>query len=197
MPSGLEELITGRVEALPRGLREHIYRVQRIALELAHRYEVDEEKVRLGALAHDIARAMKGEDLLLRARELGIGVDPVEERLPLLLHGPVAAEMLKRDHGLQDEDIYDAVYWHSTAHRGLGVPAKVVYLADKLDPHKAGRYPFQGEVSDLARNSLDRAVFEFLNRELVFLLQQGELVHPAAVEARNEQLPLYGRGEGR
>lgn len=100
MPSGLEELITGRVEALPRGLREHIYRVQRIALELAHRYEVDEEKVRLGALAHDIARAMKGEDLLLRARELGIGVDPVEERLPLLLHGPVAAEMLKRDHGL-------------------------------------------------------------------------------------------------
>lgn len=79
----------------------------------------------------------------------------------------------------------------------MGVPAKVVYLADKLDPHKAGRYPFQGEVSDLARNSLDRAVFEFLNRELVFLLQQGELVHPAAVEARNEQLPLYGRGEGR
>ena len=32
-------------------------------------------------------------------------------------------------------------------------------------------------------------MFEFLNRELVLLLQQSELIHPAAVEARNELLP--------
>ena len=189
MSLSLEQLIESRVDSLPRGLREHVYRVQQIALDLAHLHEVDEDKVRLGALAHDIARAMKGGDLLLKARELGIAVDPVEERLPLLLHGPVAAEMLRRDHGLQDQDIYDAIYWHSTGHRELGIPAKVVYLADKLDPHKAGRYPFQGEIGDLARHNLDGAIFEFLNRELVRLLQQGELVHPAAVEARNELLP--------
>ena len=199
MSSNLEDLIAGRVDTLPKGLREHTHRVQQIALELAHRHEVDEEKVRLGALAHDIARAMKGDQLLLKARELGIPVHPVEERVPVLLHGPVAAEMLRRIDGLADEDIYDAVRWHSTARKGLSPTAKVVFLADKLDPQKLRRYPFLEEIERLATSSLDRAIFEFLNRELISLLHQGSLVHPVSVEARNElapNVPSPSMGEG-
>ena len=189
MPSNLEDVIKGRVDALPRGLREHTHRVQRIALELAHHHEVDEEKARLGALAHDVARAMKGDQLLLKARELAIPVQPVEELVPVLLHGPVAAELLRRMDGLEDQDIYDAVRWHSTARKGLSPTAKVVFLADKLDPQKVSRYPYLGELEGLAKNSLDRAIFEFLSRELVSLLQRGSLVHPVSVETRNELAP--------
>ena len=186
MSSGVEKLISSRVDGLPKGLRQHIYRVQRLALELAHQHKVDEEKARLGALAHDIARAMKGEQLLHKAQELGIAIHPVEAQVPILLHGPVAAESLRRLDGLEDQDIYEAVYWHSTAHRGLGPTAKVVFLADKLDPQKLSRYPFLPELRDLAMKSLDRAILDFLNRELISLLQHGSQVHPASVEARNE-----------
>ena len=186
MTSGIEDAIGSRLEPLPEGLRRHIYRVQKVALELARQHEVDGEKTRLAALAHDIARAMKGEDLLRKARELGIAVHPVEAEVPILLHGPVAAEMLRLTDGLEDQDIYEAVYWHSTAREGLGPAAKVVYLADKLDPQKVSRYPFLPELRALAMKSLDRAILEFLSRELVSLLQQGSLVHPTSVEARNE-----------
>ena len=186
MTSGIEDAIGSRLEPLPEGLRRHIYRVQKVALELARQHEVDGEKTRLAALAHDIARAMKGEDLLRKARELGIAVHPVEAEVPILLHGPVAAEMLRLTDGLEDQDIYEAVYWHSTAREGLGPAAKVVYLADKLDPQKVSRYPFLPELRALAMKSLDRAILEFLSRELVSLLRQGSLVHPTSVEARNE-----------
>ena len=186
MPSSVEKLIVSRVDALPEGLREHIYRVQQVAVELARHHSVDEDKASLGAMAHDIARAMKGEQLLQKARELGIRVHAVEARVPTLLHGPVAAELLKREEGLEDRDIYEAVYWHSTAHKGLGPAAKVVFLADKLDPQKAGRYPFLPELRELAMESLDRAVLDFLSRELASLLRQGSLVHPVSVDARNE-----------
>jgi predicted HD superfamily hydrolase involved in NAD metabolism len=184
--SGIEDAIGSRLEPLPEGLRRHIYRVQKVALELARQHEVDGEKTRLAALAHDIARAMKGEDLLRKARELGIAVHPVEAEVPILLHGPVAAETLRLTDGLEDQDVYEAVYWHSTAREGLGPAAKVVYLADKLDPRKVGRYPFLPELRALAMKSLDRAILEFLSRELVSLLRQGSLVHPTSVEARNE-----------
>ena len=186
MSSRTDDLIASRVGALPEGLRRHIYRVQQVALDLAHQHEIDGEKAKLGALAHDIARAMKGEHLLRKAREFGIAVHPVEEQVPILLHGPVGAEILRRMDGLDDQDVYEAVYWHSTAHAGLGPVAKVVFLSDKLDPHKLSRYPFQQELRDLAVKSLDRAIFEFLNRELISLLQQGSLVHPVEVEARND-----------
>ena len=186
MPSRTDALIASRVDALPEGLRRHIYRVQQVALDLAHQHAIEEEKAKLGALAHDVARAMKGDLLLQKAREFGIAVHPVEERVPILLHGPVGAEILRRMDGLDDQDVYEAVYWHSTAHAGLGPVAKVVFLSDKLDPHKVSRYPFQQELRDLAVKSLDRAIFEFLNREIISLLQQGSLVHPAEVEARND-----------
>ena len=188
MTSSVEERIAARVEALPEGLRRHIYRVQELALELAHFHDVDEQKARLGSLAHDIARAMKAEQLRSLAHELEIPIHPVEDKLPLLLHGPVAAEMLRQLDGIDDPDIYDAVYWHSTAHKGLSSTGKVVFLADKLDPDKAGRYPYLPELKVIAVESLDKAIIEFLSRELVTLLQSGSIVHPASVEARNELL---------
>lgn len=178
-------MIEGRVDALPSGLREHIHRVLREALALAHQHDVDADKVKLGALAHDVARAIKGGDLLSTAREMGMPIHPVEERLPVLLHGPVGAELLRRD-GLADGEIYDAVYWHTTWHSGLGPVAKAVYLADKLDPRKIVRYPFQAELHELAAHSLDTAILRFLERDLRSLLQEGSLLHPASVDARNE-----------
>ena len=186
MSSQAETLIARRVELLPKGLCEHIYRVRQVALELARCHSVDEEKAGLGALAHDIARAMKGEQLLQKALELGVPVHPVEARLPVLLHGPVGAELLRREEGLDDLEVYEAVYWHSTAHEGLGSVAKVVFLADKLDPMKSDRYPYLPELRGLAMESLDRGMLDFLDRELATLLQQKSLVHPAWVEARNE-----------
>ena len=119
---------------------------------------------------------------------MGIPVHPVEAAVPVLLHGPVGAELLRRRDGLEDREVYEAVYWHSTAHKDLGVLGKIVFLADKLDPHKLARYPYIGDIEDLAATSLDRAVAEFLGRELVDLIGQGSLVHPASVEARNRLL---------
>ena len=149
---------------------------------------MDEEKAKLGALAHDIARAMKADQLRMKARELDIPINTVEDRLPILLHGPVAAEMLRRMDGIDDPDIYDAVYWHSTGHKEMGSAGKVVFLADKLDPDKAGRYPYLPELREMAFGSLDKAIVEFLSRELVTLIQKGSIVHPASVETRNELL---------
>ena len=188
MASRAEEAITRRLGDLPGGLREHLYRVERVALELARQHHVDEEKTRLGALAHDLARAMKGEELLARAHELGVTIHPVEAQVPILLHGPVAAELLRQEDGIEDEDIHEAVCWHSTARTGLGAPAKVVFLADKLDPQKISRYPFLGELRNMASSSLDRALLKFLDGELVSLLKMGSLVHPASIAARNELL---------
>ena len=188
MTSRIEELIQHRLKALPEGLRQHTHRVEQVALDLAHQHQIGQEEVRLGALAHDVARAMKGDQLLQMADELGISVHSVEVQLPVLLHGPVAAELLRQTDGLGDAGVHEAVYWHSTAHKGLGPVAKVVYLADKLDPQKVSRYPFSPELKHLAMESLDRAILDFLNRELASLLQQGSLLHPASIEARNALL---------
>ena len=178
--------VVDRLGGLPKGLREHIRRSREVARELAQRHGVDPEAVDLGAAAHDLARAMKGESLLEEARRYGLQVHPVEQRAPVLLHGAVAALWLQRSVGISDSRVLDAVRWHSTGRKGMGSVAKVVFLADKLDPDKVKRYPYLDEVGALAKESLDRALVGYLDHELSHLLQRGSLVHPGSLELRNE-----------
>ena len=188
MASPVADLVARRVQALPMGLQEHIHRAQAEARLLAQRHRLDMEKALLATLAHDVARAMKAEQLLQQADQLGLQACSVERRVPLLLHGPVGAELLRQVDGLEDDDIYQAVCWHSTAHPDLGDIAKVVFLADKLDPRKAPRYPYMPRVRELAMESLDEAIVEFLSQEMTSLIAGGGLVHPASVAARNSLL---------
>lgn len=180
--------IQRRVDGLPTGLQAHIHRVREIGRELARRHGLDPERASLGALAHDVARAMADGELIDQATRLALPVGPVERRVPLLLHGPVGAELLRREDGLDDAPIYQAVYWHTTAHPTLDTLGKLVFLADKLDPQKLARYPYQTLLHQLALEDLDQAVLEFLTRELIGLAQRGQPLHPAAVETRNALL---------
>ena len=191
----LARRIQDRVSALPAWLQDHIHRVREIASELAPHHGVDPKLASLGMLAHDVARAMSGPELTAHATRLGLPIGLVESRLPVMLHGPVGAELLKREEGLSDLSLYQAVHWHTTAHPSLDSLGKLVFLADKLDPQKISRYPYQPYLRELASEDLDRAILEFLSREIVKLTSNGDLVHPAMVEARNALVTAGVRAE--
>ena len=181
-----------RVDRLPAGLQSHIYRVVEIARELAVCHGIDQEQAALAALAHDVARAMTDGELLRRAAGMGLPIGVVERRVPILLHGPVGAEILQQEAGLTDISIYKAVYWHTTANPDLDELGKVVFIADKLDPAKIDSYPYLPQIRQMALQDLDRAILHFLTRQAMDRLNRGELVHPVMVETRNALLAACG-----
>jgi len=185
MPQLLPRPLQERLQRLPKGLLEHVERAREIGRELAQRHGVDVERVDLGLAAHDVARALTGESLLEQARLYGLRVKPVQRATPVLLHGPVAARWLQQEDGISDRQVLNAVRWHTTGSKGMGPVEKVVFLADKLDPLKASRYPYLERVRSLAREDLDQALLEFLNHELAYFLSRGHLIHPASIELRN------------
>ena len=178
---------------LPAGLREHLARVREKALELAEIHRVDQSKAGLAALSHDVARSMKKSDLLRMAMSYGLTPHPVEEKVPVLLHGPVGAELLRRECGIEDKEVLEAVRWHSTFNKGLGPVAKIAFLADKLDHNKTGRYPFLERIDDLANKDLNAAILSFLQEDMTAMITAGLLIHPASVEGRNELLESQRR----
>ncbi len=184
----LRNRVEQRVGRLPQGLQDHISRVTTIARELAPRHGLDPELAAVAMQAHDVARAIPNPELLSLADSLNLTVDPVQLHVPLLLHGPVGAELLRREDGLDHDSLYQAVYWHTTGHPSLDQLGKLVFLADKLDPQKLPRYPYQPHLRELALQDLDAALVEFFTREIVSLAGRGELIHPAMLEARNALL---------
>ena len=70
----LESRIQQRVAALPAKLQAHIARAQDVARELAPYHAVDPEWAALGILAHDVARAMPGAELIQRAARFDLPI---------------------------------------------------------------------------------------------------------------------------
>lgn len=170
---------------LPRGLLDHLERVSHLARGLAEGQGAEPELAALAGFLHDVARAEAPRTFLETARKLGLAVHPVEAAVPILLHGPIAAALARRDLGLQDQDALAAIAWHTTGRWEMSPLEKAVFLADKLDPEKEGYYPGLEGLPDLARRDPERALLEYLDWQIKRLLEGGGLVHPATVEARN------------
>ena len=187
--------IEARLQELPKGLREHVARTREQARDLARLHGADAARVDLAVAAHDLARGLKGDALLKQARRYRLRIHPVQRQTPTLLHGPVAAAWVEREAGVTDGEVLEAVRWHTTGKKGMGPVAKVVFLADKLDPWKVKREPYLEKVRILSEQSVDRAILEYLDRELEHLIRQGRLIHPASVELRNELIVVL-EGDG-
>jgi predicted HD superfamily hydrolase involved in NAD metabolism len=181
------------VDVLPKGLQEHIGRVEAKALELAACQGVDSARVTVAVLGHDLARAVRPGALSELARRYGVEPDDLEEGEPILLHGPVAARMLASEYGVRDEEVLAAAAWHTTARAGMSRLEKVLFLADKLEPEKVDRRPAWAEVERLAGEDLDAAVLRFLDLYLGEALERGWPIHPRTVAARNELLAARRR----
>lgn len=189
--------LQGIVQTLPRGLQDHLCRTCGVAVELAERFDVDPNKAGLAALGHDICRHLSADELRSEARRLGIAVHPMEEQVPVLLHGPLAARRMRDECHITDPEVLEAVWWHSTGCAGIGKVGLVVLLADKLDPQKVEGLPHLTAVAELGKKCLEHAVAEYLTAELRWLLERGRLVHPASVDCRNDLLLRMGSLDGR
>ncbi len=180
-----EQSIRETVSHLPKGLVRHVQRVKEISVELAKVHGVDVQRAELAAESHDIARAYNSADILRMARSFGLGVTKLDEAVPMFLHGQVAAELLKRDHDIHDQEVLDAVRYHTTGRGQMTALDKVLFLADKLDPGKGKRYPFIPEVMNVARKDIDDALLALIDRHLAMFIEHGQVVHPQMVELRN------------
>jgi HD superfamily phosphohydrolase YqeK len=98
----------------------HVENVIEYAKEMASRWGEDPKKAEIAALFHDYAK-----DKRLADNDV--------------LHGSLAADAIRGEYGIEDEDILNAVRYHTTGRRGMSRLELIVFLADTLEP--ARDYP--------------------------------------------------------
>ena len=182
----VEEQLRAAANELPTGLAEHVWRVVDEAGRLAAIHHVDAKSAMIAALGHDLLRAESGERLLAIAAEQGYGADDVERMEPILLHGPLAVAILNERFGIEDDDVLGAVSFHTTAHPGMTRLQKLIFVADKIEPHKQQRSPKVVRVAELAERDLDAAMLACLDHHIEVAVATGWPLHPRTVAARNE-----------
>jgi predicted HD superfamily hydrolase involved in NAD metabolism len=165
---------------LSEGRYGHTLRVADTAVDLAQVHGLDGDRTWLAALLHDAARETAAEEFLRLADEWNLPVGEPERQSPKLLHGPVAAELARRELGVEDEEILEAIRAHTTGKPRMGPLALALYVADKIEP--AREYPSVERLRGLAREDLHTAAVESLRHAIAHNEERGRPTHPSSLE---------------
>jgi predicted HD superfamily hydrolase involved in NAD metabolism len=156
----------------------HTVRVANTAEDLARVHGLDPARARLAALLHDAARETEPGEFLRLAEKWDVPVGEPERESPKLLHGPVAAELARRELGVEDEEVLEAIRAHTVGRAEIGPLALALYVADKIEP--ARDYPSVGRIRELAREDLREAATEALRRVVAHNEGRGRSIHPSS-----------------
>ncbi|HHV78011.1 MAG TPA: HD domain-containing protein [Firmicutes bacterium] len=180
-----EEAKRKLAEMLPNEVYAHCLRTSEFAARLASEKGVDPSKAAWAGLLHDVARAQENSVLLRTAAEMGIIVDSIESRVPVLLHGPVGAEIARREFEVEDRQVLHAIAIHSTGGPSAGPLDKVIFIADKVEPGRTWS-DVKNVRSMVELGSLDDGFALCLASTIKWLLDNRALIHPDSLAAWNE-----------
>ncbi len=147
---------------------EHTLGVTYTAACLAMCYDVDTERAQIAGLLHDCAKCLSNDKKVSLCKKQSIEINMTEAKNPFLLHAKAGAYLAEHKYGIGDEDILNAVRYHTTGRPGMSTLEKIVFIADYIEPGRdhSARLP---ELRRLAFQDLDRTLIEILKDTLSYL----------------------------
>lgn len=168
---------------LPEHRYIHTIGVTDTAISLAKQFGANESKAELAGIFHDYAKYRPKEEMV----EI-IQSEQLPEDLLLfnseLWHAPVGAYLVKKEIGITDEEILQAIRSHTTGRAGMTTLEKVIMLADYIEPNRS--FPGVDDVREVAKDDLDKALVMSIQNTIKFLLNKNALVYPQTVETYND-----------
>ena len=137
---------------------EHTKRVIDLAVDMAERFGESSYKTALAALLHDYCKDPKG----------GVKND--------LFHGNMAAEAAVRDFNITDDDVLNAIRYHTTGRAGMSRLERIIFLADTVEPGRT--YNSITKLRETCLDDLEKGTYTVLTELKEYLLQKGLAVSP-------------------
>lgn len=146
----------------------HTLGVMYTSAALAMRYGCDLQKAQLAGLLHDCAKCIPNDKKLKLCKSYGVHMSEVEERTPFLLHAKLGAVLAEHEYGVTDQDVLDAIAWHTTGRPDMTLLEKIVFEADYIEPLR-NKAAHLDEIRHKAFVDLDLAVYMTLRDTLSYL----------------------------
>jgi nicotinate-nucleotide adenylyltransferase len=175
----------------------HSRNVAVMTADLCRIFGLDGKAGYLAGICHDMAKPLAGEEMIGLAEKDGMGISKLERKKPSLLHGRAGAVLLRDRYGIANQEILDAVMYHTVCGAGMGPLAKALYIADKIEVSREGVDPalrdFTPYAEDGSPAALDRLFGKILNETVAWLrlkeidLSEGTLRLLEIMEKRNSR----------
>lgn len=159
---------------------EHTLGVAYTAATLAMVHDVDVNKALIAGMLHDCAKCMSHHKQISLCKKSNMQLSEIEtEKHSPLLHAKAGSCLARKKYGVTDEDILQAISYHTTGRPHMSPLEKIIYIADYIEPGreraKRSYADIQNlsEVRKMAYRNLDEALCKILNDTLDYLDKKG------------------------
>ena len=169
-------LITKLKENIPVKTFEHCLRTASYAININYSLNLglDYDKVLLAGVLHDCAKAL----CHVPHDTSEVPADSVDTPVEHQFLGAVVA---RKEYGIDDEDILNAIKYHTTGKRDMSDLEKLIFSSDMLESGRA--YDGVEELRESMKKSLDCGYKACALAQYEFLLQKGGDIYPLTIEA--------------
>jgi len=160
----------------------HIRGTEEEAVRLAQRWGADEDMARRAGILHDCTKYLELEPQLEICRKYGVELDELEQVAVKLLHSKTGACIAREVFGEPDE-VFDAIFWHTTAKDDMTTLEKILYVADYIEPNR----DFDGveRLRELAYEDLDKALLLGVETTIQEMIDRNRITHRKTLLARD------------
>ena len=163
---------------------EHSIAVANQSVKLAIRFGANSEKAYVAGLLHDICKNLKKEEQLQFFSRSAIMLTDTEKLSPKVWHAISGAQYLKEKLKINDDDIIDAVRYHTTGRAEMSLLEKVIYIADLTSLDR--NYPDVDVLRKIVESNLDEGLIYALKFTITSLANKEQPIHPDTLNAYND-----------
>ena len=156
---------------------EHSVAVSDMAVELAQKYGVCENKARMAGISHDCVKYIGLEKIQELVEENNVEVFDHEKNSPRTLHAPLGARIAKTRFNIEDEDILNAIRFHTIGRCGMSLLEKIIFISDKIEP-VTREEDFRKKIEPELEKGLDTAIYKYFGLLFEKLEREGVEITP-------------------
>lgn len=145
----------------------HTLGVMYTAGSLAMKYEADINQAMLAGLMHDCAKCIPVEERFRLCAHYGIRLNHIEIENPALIHAKLGAALAADIYEIRDQEILDAITFHTTGRPHMTQLDKILYLADYIEPNR--NLPNLTSIRSLSFTNIDLGLLATLEGSLDYL----------------------------
>lgn len=177
----IEKILKGM---LPERRLKHSLNVSKCAVKLSEIYKCDKEKAEIAGLVHDCAKYFTDEQIEDSIKRFNVELDPLEVNNIALSHSVIGSYVAVDIFNIKDEEIINAIKYHTTGKENMSLLEKIIYIADLIEEDR--NFPRVEELRELTYSGkLEEALLLSFNNTIKFVIDNNQLIHPRTIKARN------------
>ncbi|MDO4731584.1 MAG: bis(5'-nucleosyl)-tetraphosphatase (symmetrical) YqeK [Clostridia bacterium] len=185
-----EEICKKAIESLSDYRKLHSFNVAKCARSLAELYNADVKKAYLTGLVHDVTKEFSEDQHIALFNKYNFILDDVQKATPKLWHSISGALFVKYVLKEDDDDVYNAIRFHTTGRSDMSLLEKIIFVSDFVSEER--NYGGVDKIREVLKNDgLDACALEGLAFSINDLSLRKKYIHNDTLCAYNQILKKF------